>query len=108
LLAESVADDHPSHEYFAERYRRARGLLSTYLRDAQERGMIKADVDSDSLASALLALMDGLQYQWLIDDSFSMASAFRTMSSLVAQALVEPSGSSADHGDQEKAGQVHD
>lgn len=108
LLAESVAENHPSHEYFAQRYKRARGLLSAYLRDAQERGVIKADVDSESLASALLALMDGLQYQWLIDDSFSMAAAFRTMSSLVAQALVESPGSPSRQDDSSQAGYLHD
>jgi len=87
LLAESVAEDHPSHEYFAQRYRRARQLLSASLIDAQKREVIRADVDCDALASALLALMDGLQYQWLIDETVSMTGAFRAMSALVADAL---------------------
>lgn len=91
LLAESVAEDHPSHQYFAERYQRARELLSAYLREAQDRRVIKADVDCEALASALLALMDGLQYQWLIDESFSMSGSFRAIAALVADALVETS-----------------
>jgi len=93
LLAESVAEDHPSHEYFATRYRRARMLLADSLGDAQARGVIRADVDCDALASALLALMDGLQYQWLIDESVSMSGAFRAISALLADALRVPPAS---------------
>jgi AcrR family transcriptional regulator len=89
LLAESVSDDHPSHQYFAERYRHARELLIGYLREAQERGAIKASIDTTGLATALLALMDGLQYQWLIDETVDMSGSFRAISSLLSLAMVD-------------------
>ncbi|MDX2377852.1 TetR/AcrR family transcriptional regulator [Microbacterium sp. LRZ72] len=88
LLAESVSEEHPSHEYFSQRFRRARELLHGHLEDAQQRGIIKAEVDTHGLATALLALMDGLQYQWLIDETVDMAGSFRAVASLLADSMV--------------------
>ncbi|MFI8593155.1 TetR/AcrR family transcriptional regulator [Microbacterium sp. NPDC078428] len=88
LLAESVAEDHPSHEYFSQRFRHARELLHDHLEAAQRRGVIKPSVDTRGLATALLALMDGLQYQWLIDESVDMAGSFRAVTTLLGEAMV--------------------
>jgi AcrR family transcriptional regulator len=90
LLAEAVSEDHPAHEYFAERFRRARATVGSTLTDAQDRGLIRAEVDVNGLASALLAVMDGLQYQWLLDPTVDMKAGFDALVSLVGIAMTTP------------------
>jgi hypothetical protein len=46
------------------------------LADAQRDGLIRADIDVTYAARLISAVMDGLQQQWLLDESFDMAAAF--------------------------------
>ncbi len=66
LSAESVTDDHPGRPYFEQRYRVLRGdLAQAFEVMCAERG-----VDRERIAegcAAILAVMDGLQVQWLLD-----------------------------------------
>ncbi|WP_196441582.1 TetR/AcrR family transcriptional regulator [Planomonospora sp. ID67723] len=66
LAAESVTDDHPARDYFAERYARMRELgeraLRAELGDALPGGLTPAEG-----AALLLAVQDGVQLQWLLD-----------------------------------------
>ncbi|MFC8535871.1 TetR/AcrR family transcriptional regulator [Streptomyces sp. NPDC057249] len=65
LSAESVTDDHPAQEYFRDRYDGLRGFVADALREAC--GL--PDDGSDEVehaANALIAVMDGLQVQWLL------------------------------------------
>ncbi|MEV0913810.1 TetR/AcrR family transcriptional regulator [Streptomyces sp. NPDC049967] len=66
LAAEATSADHPAHAYFVERYRTS--LLSTAVsyREALDEGALRAGIDPDEAAQQLIALMDGLQVQWLI------------------------------------------
>lgn len=66
LSAESVTDDHPARAFFVERYERLRDEIAASFREccAQE-GVTDADtIESASLS--ILAVMDGLQLQWLL------------------------------------------
>jgi AcrR family transcriptional regulator len=56
LEAESLAPDHPAHEYFKARQRRTRDSLAA---------LVTPPADPLALASHVIALMDGLQIQWL-------------------------------------------
>ncbi|MFE6766881.1 TetR/AcrR family transcriptional regulator [Streptomyces sp. NPDC057689] len=66
LSAEATAADHPAHAYFVERYRTA--VLSTAVSytEAREKGVLREDIDPGEAAQQLIALMDGLQTQWLL------------------------------------------
>ena len=65
LAADSVTDDHPAQEFFRQRYAGLRLEVGTALREvAGERG-VSEDVVDDAAAS-ILAVMDGLQVQWLL------------------------------------------
>lgn len=76
LSGEAVAEDHPAHGFFADRYRRIRGLTADALTAAQADGHIAADVDVQTAAVSMIALMDGLQIQWLLDrDTIDMPGA---------------------------------
>lgn len=78
LSAEATAADHPAHAYFADRYRRVVDQLTTTFSRAQAEGSLLEAVQPDVAARELVALMDGLQVQWLFDrDSVDMAGIVR-------------------------------
>ncbi|PNH78177.1 TetR/AcrR family transcriptional regulator [Arthrobacter sp. AFG20] len=76
LAAEAVNPDHPAHEYFIGRYQRILQHLEEGIREEQEQGILPLGRPAASLARALLATMDGLQLQWLLEPSMSMTEAF--------------------------------
>ncbi|QYN17944.1 TetR/AcrR family transcriptional regulator [Amycolatopsis sp. DSM 110486] len=65
LAAEAVAPDHPAHEYFVEHYRQARESVIGSFRLLATTGELREGVDPDFAALTFIALMDGLQVQWL-------------------------------------------
>jgi len=95
LSAESVTDDHPAQEYFRARYDGLRSMVADALSEACELGEVRADLDVETVASAVIAVMDGLQVQWLLaPDSVDMAAATeRVISALLADLAARgPSG----------------
>jgi AcrR family transcriptional regulator len=78
LSAESVTADHPAHTWARNRYRRIRAVLTDALRDGITRGEFRPDTDAETISIELVALMDGLQQQWLVDpEAVDMAAVFR-------------------------------
>ena len=78
LSGEASAQGHPVHNYLVSRYRAVLEMVTEALELAADRGEIRPDVDYGSAARALVALMDGLQTQWLLDpDSVDMAEDIR-------------------------------
>ena len=68
LAAEATANDHPAHAYFVDRYRETLiGVTDAYLAAASA-GRLRDGVDPLTAAHQLVAVMDGLQLQWLLDD----------------------------------------
>lgn len=76
LSAEAIVATHPAHEVFTERYERLREQVTEYLSGAQREGRIRADRDPGQAAVVLLALLDGLQIQWLYDRDVDMVAVF--------------------------------
>ena len=84
LSGEAVADGHPAREPFVTRYRRLRGLLERAVADGQRAGELRPDLDPTATATALIAVMDGLQVQWLLEpDQVDMAQVFESFLSLL-------------------------
>jgi len=78
LSAESVTADHPAHTWARNRYRRIRVVLAEAVRDGVTRGEFRKEADAETIAIELVALMDGLQQQWLVDpEAVDMAAVFR-------------------------------
>jgi len=78
LVAESIDDQHPGHDFFKHRYQVLRDQTVDVLRKAQARGEIRNDIRAEDLVSMLFAMMDGLQIQWLYDSaSINMAGLFK-------------------------------
>ncbi|WP_285115057.1 TetR/AcrR family transcriptional regulator [Leifsonia sp. fls2-241-R2A-40a] len=76
LSAESVTDEHPAKEFFEERYRTLRGEVADAFRElCAQQGVTEPDTIAQASAS-ILAVMDGLQLQWLLDpDAVDLAGA---------------------------------
>ena len=72
LATEGVDDSHAAHDFFAERYARLRRMLATAVARLQRSGSVRADVEPGQAAALVLAAIDGLQTQWLYDDSVDM------------------------------------
>jgi AcrR family transcriptional regulator len=78
--AEATVADHPGHEYYTEFYRGLVDSMTVYLTIAEEHGMLKPGISPKDAARVLLALVDGLQLQWLYDrDSVKVAAIIRTV-----------------------------
>jgi AcrR family transcriptional regulator len=78
LSAEGTSTDHPMHEYFVTRYATVFDLILTALETADAQGQLRPDVDLRSAARTMIALMDGLQVQWLLHrEDVDMASDLR-------------------------------
>jgi AcrR family transcriptional regulator len=65
LAAEAVAPDHPAHDYFEQHYLVARRFAADAFHVLAGRGELREGVDPDVAALNFVALMDGLQVQWL-------------------------------------------
>lgn len=78
LSAEGTSADHPLHDYFVSRYAVVYDMILTALEHAEAHGQLKPGVDRQSAARTVIALMDGLQVQWLLHgDEVDMASDLR-------------------------------
>lgn len=77
LMGEAVGNGHPAREWFERRYPRRRDNIAAALRAGIDSGEIRPDTDCGTVASQIIAMMDGLQVQWLLDpDQIDLAAAF--------------------------------
>ncbi len=77
LVAESIDEKNPGHEFFRRRYENIREQNIAVLREAQARGEIRSDIPAEDLVIMLFAMMDGLQVQWLYEPEYiNMAHLF--------------------------------
>ncbi|MFF3758331.1 TetR/AcrR family transcriptional regulator [Streptomyces sp. NPDC002185] len=95
LLGESVTDGHPARAFFTERYAQVRANMADVLRlEFGER--LPGGLTPERAAPLLTAVMDGLQYQWLLDPSaVDMPGAFRDFLRLLGRSE-EPRDPSSD------------
>ncbi|MFD7233616.1 TetR/AcrR family transcriptional regulator [Streptomyces sp. NPDC059881] len=78
LSAEATDEEHPAHSYFKERYRILRAELTALIAAARAEDGSAGQGDPAVAATQLLALMDGLQTQWLLEpESVSMEELVR-------------------------------
>lgn len=94
LSAESVTDDHPGREFFQQRYTTLRSEVAhAFAVVCAERGI--TEPETVGLASAsILAVMDGLQVQWLLaPDAVDLAHASQFAIESIVSAVLTPSPS---------------
>lgn len=90
LSAEAVTEGHPAQEWFRGRYAGLRELIVDALSEARDADEVRSDLDVETTAAAIVALMDGLQIQWLYAPAdVDMAAVTRTaIASLVGTPAV--------------------
>jgi AcrR family transcriptional regulator len=77
LVAESIDEQHPGHDFFRRRYQDLRDQTIDVLRKTQACGNIRKDIPAEDLVILLFAMMDGLQIQWLYEpEKINMARLF--------------------------------
>lgn len=72
VIGEAVGPDHPAHDWMLRHYELSLALLEDAVREGQRTGEIAADAPPGHLARTTIALMDGLQVQWLVDPTVDM------------------------------------
>ncbi|WP_245746288.1 TetR/AcrR family transcriptional regulator [Nocardia altamirensis] len=83
LAGESVTDEHPAREYFIERYAQARARLAELLR-TEFGDRLAGGRTPEQVAPLLIAVLDGLQTQWLLaPEEVDMGAAFRDFVALL-------------------------
>ncbi|MCW3492688.1 TetR/AcrR family transcriptional regulator [Microbacterium sp. SSM24] len=67
LSTEAAAEDHPAHQHFVTRYARTRELVREAFAGLADEDRLGHGMTPESAAIGTLAIMDGLQIQWLLD-----------------------------------------
>lgn len=92
LSAEAVTDDHPGRAYFEDRYQTLRREVGeAFVIVCEERGV---DISTDRVkhaSASILAVMDGLQVQWLLDRSLiELGPATMFAIEAIVSAVIDP------------------
>jgi len=82
LSAEATSPDHPAHAFFQDRYRTVVGQTAAEFERLRDAGRLRPGIDPLTAARLTVAVMDGMQIQWLLaadtpDDRPDMAAALR-------------------------------
>ncbi|MCP3822212.1 TetR/AcrR family transcriptional regulator [Streptomyces sp. A3M-1-3] len=85
LLGESVTEDHPARDFFTRRYVKVRESMAGVLR-AEYGDRLPGGLTPEQAAPLLVAVMDGLQYQWLLaPETVDMPQAFQNFLALLGE-----------------------
>lgn len=77
LSAEAIEAGHPAHDWIKNHYAGMKAWLTDAIRTGQQRGEILADAPVQTLVHTTIAVVDGLQQQWLLQpDRVSMVKEF--------------------------------
>jgi AcrR family transcriptional regulator len=79
LSAEASAAEHPAHAYFVQRYQTTIRTVERAYEQVRAAGGLRPGIEPSAAARQLVALMDGLQIQWLLGDRrLDMAAILHT------------------------------
>ena len=93
LSAEHLHEPGAARDYVQRRYRRILARYATAFREAAEAGDLRRDLDPEFEASAFVAHLDGIRFQWfLLDRSISMAQSVRSYIDLTLVRLAPDPG----------------
>jgi AcrR family transcriptional regulator len=88
LVGESISQEHPSHDFFVNRYASIKKMTCEGLANYINVEGLATECDIDQLASLIIAVMDGLQIQWLLNpQDVSMSKSFNLFSKIIVKHL---------------------
>jgi AcrR family transcriptional regulator len=97
LSADSVTDDHPAREFFEGRYATLRAEVRHAFEELCDAKGVTDRSKIDDGATAILAVMDGLQVQWLLaPDEVDLARATEFAIRAIVAGVVSPQPSPLD------------
>ena len=73
-----------SRAFFRDRYRSIREEALVVLRHARDRGTVRTDIPLETAAALMIAALDGLSTQWLIDPDVDMQAGMALLEHLLA------------------------
>ncbi|QPG67537.1 MULTISPECIES: TetR/AcrR family transcriptional regulator [Mycobacteriaceae] len=77
LLIENILPDAPLHDRMLLRYQAALRILGDGIREAQEAGRYRSDMDPAIKAVQILAFVNGMETLWLLDPSMPVTDVFK-------------------------------
>ncbi|MCI2239933.1 TetR/AcrR family transcriptional regulator [Paenibacillus sp. TRM 82003] len=83
ISAEAVDPAHPAHEWAREHYAGITSWIAAALRAGVDAGEVSPEADVDAITAATVAVLDGLQVQWLHSgepEGTAMVAGFRAFS----------------------------
>lgn len=85
ISAEAADEGHPGHAYFVERYRFFIDQLAQHISAQQRAGRLDPTLDTREVARLVIAVADGMQVQWMLDDTADMAASVEYLWSLICR-----------------------
>ncbi|MEU1168375.1 TetR/AcrR family transcriptional regulator [Streptomyces sp. NPDC005921] len=73
LMSAATDPQHRGHEFFVERYSDLTSVVAEGLEARQLEARARGDVAAEDMARLLMAVLDGLQVQWLFDPTLDLA-----------------------------------
>jgi hypothetical protein len=67
LCAESAGEDHPARDFFLDHFNLGYTMLLRAFEAGVEAGELRADVDYRAVSRQVIAMLEGLENQWLVD-----------------------------------------
>jgi AcrR family transcriptional regulator len=83
LTAEASEPGHPAHDWAAERQAAIRRQLAASITHSIAIGELPESVDPEALAAVTLAVVEGLEAQWLIDETVDPVRGAHTFARLL-------------------------
>ena len=65
IASEATSPEHPAHDHYSERYESVRLFATRAFQAVAEQGTLRSTLTPTQLGAAYVALLDGLQLQWL-------------------------------------------
>lgn len=92
LAAAAAEPEHPAHDFFTERYDDLRTRIAASLTSGPPRPTREPTTPPDPawIARILVAAVDGLQLQWLLNPEIDMADDIETLCAVLLAALPSP------------------
>lgn len=85
LVATALEENHPAaNEFATQRFSRLRAGMAERVREQQASGRLRADLDPELVSALVIAASDGLQTQWLLDESVDHGAALELLDRLLA------------------------
>lgn len=87
LLAENLAPDAPLHDRLHQRYRAAADIIKDLITRGQQKGHYRKDFDAATKATEILAFINGMEIQWLLDPSIPLTEVYQGYAESLARDL---------------------